>query len=248
VLLVVRREKEKLVRYVHISSGNYNRVTARVYTDLGLLTSNDEIASDATALFNFLTGYSQPDEYKRLIVAPAVLRERLIALIRREREHKQAKRRASIIIKANSMTDDLVIEELYRASQAGVEIDLIIRGICGLRPGVKGMSENIRVRSIVGRFLEHSRIYFFANGGSEEIFIGSSDIMPRNFDRRVEVLTPVLDNAIVEYLRDTVLDAYLRDEVNARVLLPDGTYRKVAKRGSGGFDSQMFFVGLPTPG
>jgi polyphosphate kinase len=248
VLLVVRREKDRLVRYVHVSTGNYNRITARTYTDLGLLTSNEEIASDATALFNFLTGYSQPGEYKRLIVAPTALRDRLIALIRRERKHKAAKRPARIVIKVNSLTDDLVIEELYRASQAGVEIDLIVRGICCLRPGVKGLSENIRVRSVVGRFLEHSRVFYFANGGKEEIFLGSSDIMPRNFDRRVEVLTPVLDTAISEYLRETVLDAYLRDEVNARLLTPDGTYLRIARRQKGGFDSQFFFLGLPTPG
>lgn len=145
------------------------------------------------------------------------------------------------------MTDDELINELYKTSQAGVEIDLIVRGICTLRPGIKGLSENIRVRSIVGRFLEHSRIYYFANAGDEELYIGSADIMNRNLDRRVEVLVPVLDASTRAYLKDTVLDAYLRDEVNAHLLNSDGTYKKVAPRGSKGFDSQMFFVGLPLP-
>ena len=195
VLLVVRREKDKLGRYVHLATGNYNPVTSRIYTDLGILTADEEIGEDATSLFNFLTGYSQQDKYKRLIVAPLNLRERLIAMIRREQKNKRAGKKARIIIKANSITDVELINELYRASQAGVEIDLIIRGICALRPGIKGLSENIRVRSIIGRFLEHSRIFYFANGGgeAEEVYIGSADLMHRSFDRRVEVLTPILD-------------------------------------------------------
>lgn len=245
VLLVVRREKEKLVRYVHLATGNYNPVTARVYTDLGLLTADEEIGEDATSLFNFLTGYSQQDKYRRLLVAPLNLRSRFISLIRREKKHKEAGR---LIIKVNSLTDVQIINELYRASQAGVQIDLIIRGICSLRPGVKGLSENIRVRSIVGRFLEHSRVYYFANGGSahEEVYIGSADLMHRSFDRRVEVLVPILDPAIAAYLKDTVLRAYLRDEANSRTLGPDGNYQRNGTRGSGAFDSQMFFVGLDT--
>ena len=247
VMLVVRREKDKLARYVHLSTGNYNRFTSRTYTDLGLLTANEEIAEDATALFNFLTGYSHPDEYKRLIVAPLNLRNRLMALIRRERKHRQAKKQARIIIKANSLTDVDVINELYRASQAGVEIDLIIRGICTLRPGIKGLSENIRVRSIIGRFLEHSRIFYFANGGDEELYIGSADPMHRNLDRRVEIVVPVIDANIRTYIKETILAAYLRDEINARILKSDGSYKKVAGRLSGGFDSQMNFVGLGLP-
>ena len=249
VLLVVRREKDKLARYVHLSTGNYNRVTARLYTDLGLLTANEEIAEDATSLFNFLTGYSQQNEYQRLVVAPLNLREWLLSRIRRERKHRREKKDARIIIKANSLTDVDVINELYRASQAGVEIDLIIRGICTLRPGIKGLSENIRVRSIVGRFLEHSRIYYFANGGGEddEINIGSADPMHRNLDRRVEVIVPVTDPTIKSYLKEIVVDAHLRDEVNARLLRTDGTYRKVGRRGEGGFDAQMSFVGLRLP-
>jgi polyphosphate kinase len=244
VLLVVRREKDRLARYVHLSTGNYNRVTSRIYSDLGVLTANEEIAEDATSLFNFLTGYSQQSEYKKLVVAPLNLREWLISAIRREAKHKKAKKEARITIKANSLTDDDVIHELYKASQSGVEIDLIIRGICTLRAGVKGLSENIRVRSIVGRFLEHSRIFCFANDGDAQVFVGSADPMHRNLDRRVEVVVPIIDEAIKRHIKETILDAYLRDEVNARSLRSDGTYKKLASRSSGGFDSQMFFVGL----
>ncbi|MBV9241269.1 MAG: polyphosphate kinase 1 [Acidobacteria bacterium] len=249
VCLVVRREKSKLARYVHVATGNYNRLTARIYTDLGLLTADEEMGEDATSLFNFLTGYSQHDQYKRLFVAPLNLRQRLIELIRRETKHKKSGKKARIIIKCNSITDVDVINELYTASQAGVEIDLIIRGICSLRPGVKGLSENIRVRSLIGRFLEHSRIWYFANGGgdSEEIYIGSADLMHRNFDRRVEVTTPVRDPEIAEYIRDTILPAYMNDEVNAHTLDSQGVYTKVAPRASRGFDAQMFFVGKETP-
>ena len=248
VLLVIRREKDRLRRYIHLGTGNYNPVTSRIYTDLGLLTADEEIGEDATSLFNFLTGYSQQDKYKRLIVAPLNLRERLLALIRRERQNKKAGKDARIIIKANSITDVELINELYRASQSGVEIDLIVRGICALRPGVKGLSENIRVRSIIGRFLEHSRIFYFANGGdAEEVYIGSADLMHRSFDRRVEVVTPILDPGIKIYLKDTVLAAYMKDETNVRILNSDGNYKKHANRSDGGFDSQMYFVGLDGP-
>ena len=249
VLLVVRREKDKLVRYVHLATGNYNPVTARIYTDLGLLTADEEIGEDASSLFNFLTGYSQQDKYKRLIVAPLHLRDRLIALIRREVKNKKANKEARIIIKANSITDLQVIEELYKASQAGVEIDLIIRGICSLRPGIKGLSENIHVRSIVGRFLEHSRVYYFANGGDDDVYLGSADLMHRSFDTRVEVLTPILDPEIRDYLKNEFLTAYLKDDVNAHALKSDGTYKKIGARGGGrGFDSQMYFVGADNLG
>jgi len=249
VLLVVRREKEKLTRYVHLATGNYNPVSARIYTDIGLLTCEPEIGEDASNLFNFLTGYSQQNNYKRLIVAPLNLRERLLELIRRERENKLARKPARIIIKANSITDEQVINELYAASEAGVEIDMIVRGICTLRPGVKGLSENIRVRSIIGRFLEHSRIFYFANGGGEgeEVYIGSADLMHRSFDRRVELITPILDGEIKAYLKDSILTTCLKDEVNAHVLRPDGSYHKPVARNKGGFDAQAHFVGLPTP-
>lgn len=243
VTLVVRREKEKLSRYVHISTGNYNPMTARIYTDLSILTSDDEIGADATSLFNFLTGYSQQTSYNRLVVAPVDLRESLLELIQRESKNKLAGKDARIILKMNSMTDEQLINALYTASQAGVEIDLICRGICSLRPGIKGLSSNIRVRSIVGRFLEHSRIYYFANGGEhdEELYIASADWMQRNMDRRVEIALPVLDPDIRNYLKNTVLDAYLRDNVNARALKSDGTHKKIT--GGEKFDSQMFFVG-----
>jgi polyphosphate kinase len=247
--LVVRREKDKLVRYVHLATGNYNPLTARVYTDLGLLTANGEIGEDASSLFNFLTGYSQQETYNRLLVAPVDMREKLIGLVRREKKNKLGGKDARIIIKVNALTDVEMIDELYKASQSGVPIDLIVRGICSLRPGVKGLSENIRVRSIVGRFLEHSRIFYFCNGGGEEeeLYIGSSDIMNRSFDRRVEVIVPILEPRIRGYIKDTILDAFLRDEVNACILKPDGTYKKLAGRKDSGFNSQMFFVGRHLP-
>jgi polyphosphate kinase len=243
-MLVVRREKEKLVRYVHISTGNYNPVTARVYTDLGLLTSDEMIAEDVTNLFNFLTGYSQQTKYQRLLVAPVNMRESFLQLIARERKNKENGKPGRIIAKLNSLTDTVIINELYSASNAGVEIDLIVRGTCMLRPGIKGLSQNIRVVSIVGRFLEHSRIYYFANGGegNEEMYIGSADWMNRNMDRRVEVVVPIQEPLLKVYLKDVVLDAFLRDTKNARILRPDGTYRRM-RHGDTLFDSQMSFVG-----
>ena len=241
VLLVVRRERDKLCRYVHFGTGNYNPTTSRLYTDIGLLTSDEEIGEDATSLFNFLTGYSQQHKYHRLLVAPLNLREKLTSLIKRERKHKLEGKPARIIIKANSLTDEQLIDELYEASKAGVEIDLLIRGICSLRPGIKGLSSNIRVRSLVGRFLEHSRIFYFANGGAEEVYLGSADWMLRNLDRRVEVVLPVIDPEIRSYIKDEILESYLRDTRNTKLLKPDGTYRKVS--GGEPFDVQMSFVG-----
>ena len=246
VLLVVRREKEKLVRYVHIATGNYNPLTSRQYTDLGLLTSDEEIGADATSLFNFLTGYSQQDEYSRLIVAPLNLRERLFGLVEREIADKTNGTNARIILKINHLTDIELIDKLYEASQAGVAIDLIVRGTCSLRPGIKGLSENIRVRSVIGRFLEHSRVYYFSNGGGAEdceIYISSADWMQRNLDRRVEVALPIVDPAIKEYLRETLLEAYLKDNVNSRLLKPDGTYRNIAAGNAKPVDSQSMFIG-----
>jgi polyphosphate kinase len=246
VLLIVRREKDKLVRYVHIATGNYNPLTSRLYTDLGLLTSDEDIGADATSLFNFLTGYSQQDEYSRLIVAPLNLRERITSLIDSEIENKSNGVGGKIILKLNSLTDIELIDKLYEASQAGVSIDLIVRGTCSLRPGVKGLSENIRVRSVLGRFLEHSRVFYFANGGSEEeakIYISSADWMTRNLDRRVEVALPITDPTIKKYLRETFLEAYLRDNVNSRILKPDGTYRNVSAGNAKPVDSQFTFVG-----
>jgi len=247
VLLVVRREKDKLKRYVHLATGNYNPVTSRSYTDLGLLTCDEQIGADATNLFNFLTGYSQQDHFDRLLVAPLHLRDRLIEMIRREKRNKLAGKDARIIIKVNSVTDTTLVNELYEASKAGVDIDLIVRGVCTLRPGIAGLSETIKVRSIVGRFLEHSRVFWFANatGESPETYIGSADLMSRNLDRRVEVLVPIIDPEIREYIRNVFLDAYLRDTANARELKADGTYRRIGSRTAKHFDAQMFFVGKP---
>lgn len=250
VTLVVRREKDKLVRYIHVATGNYNPITSRMYTDLGLLTSDEEVGADATSLFNFLTGYSQQNKYHRILVAPLNLRQKFVQLIRREKRNRLEGKKARIIAKLNSLTDESLIDELYAASKAGVEIDLIVRGICALRPGIKGLSSTIRVLSIVGRFLEHSRIFYFANGGgeeNEEVYIGSADWMMRNLDRRIEVVIPVTDPEIKSYLKDTVLDAYLRDNVNARILRADGSYRKISEAGVEPFDSQMYFIGQEIP-
>ncbi|MGH9946610.1 MAG: polyphosphate kinase 1 [Pyrinomonadaceae bacterium] len=246
VLLIVRREKDKLARYVHIATGNYNPLTARHYTDIGLLTADDAISSDATSLFNFLTGYSQQDDYTRMVVAPLSLREKLLKLIGREIANKKKGKDARIIIKTNSITDIQLIDKLYEAGAAGVQVDLIVRGICSLRPGIKGFSENIKVRSIIGRYLEHSRVYFFANGDADansELFISSADWMQRNLDRRVEVALPIADPEIKHYLRHSLLELYLKDNVNASILKPDGTYRKASAGNARPVDSQMDFVG-----
>jgi polyphosphate kinase len=239
--LVVRKEPDGIRRYAHIGTGNYNAATARLYTDLALVTSRASIVEDATNVFNYLTGYSGLTDYQELLVAPVSLRRRLTALIEREREHAAEGRPARIIIKVNSITDTEIIQHLYRASQQGVQIDLIVRGICCLRPGVPGVSERITVRSIVGRFLEHSRIYSFENDGKPEIFIGSADLMERNLDRRVEVLSPVLDKELREYLRETVLGAYLRDTDRAAVLGADGEYHPAADGGER-FNAQQFLL------
>jgi len=244
VALVVRHENDELRRYVHIATGNYNPTTSRIYTDLGLLTADEEIGADATDLFNFLTGYSYQNEYRSLLVAPVNLRERMIEMINRETKNKADGKDARIIVKTNSLTDDRIIRALYRASQAGVKIDLIVRGICVLRPGVEGLSENIRVISIVGRFLEHSRIFCFLNDGKDEIYIGSADWMHRNLDRRVEAVVPIKDANLAQYLKEEVLGAYLRDNVNAQILKPDGNYEKLsAESDEAAFDSQMYFAG-----
>ena len=248
VSLVVRREDDELRHYVHVATGNYNPVTSNFYTDLSLFTADEEIGSDAADLFNFLTGFSRQKEYERLLVAPANLREKMIGLVRREAEHARAGRPARIIVKINRLADPTMIRALYEASQAGVEIDLIVRGICMLRPGVPGLSETIRVRSIVGRFLEHSRAFYFQNGGDEDVYTGSADWMPRNFDRRVEVVAPVRDEALKKYLKDVLLDAYLRDNVKARQLRPGGTYERIpVPPGAEHFNSQLYFIDAPEP-
>lgn len=245
VTLVVRRETDGLQTYTHIATGNYNPATSRLYTDLGLLTSDPLIGDDATDLFNFLTGFSMQKEYSRLMVAPLNLRKRMLALIERETEYALAGQPAHIIAKVNRLTDLTIIEALYRASQAGVKIELIVRGACMIRPRVPGLSQTIHVRSVVGRFLEHSRIFYFLNGGDEDLYIGSADWMTRNLDRRVEVVAPVLDPQLKKYLKDTVLSAYLRDNVKARVMTSEGVYEH-PPRGLNDepFNSQSHFEGV----
>jgi polyphosphate kinase len=245
VALVIRRENETLRAYVHVATGNYNPTTSKFYTDLSLLTANRETGSDASALFNFLTGFSRQKEYRRLLVAPVNLRGRMLELIRRETAHARAGKTARITAKINRLADLEVIESLYEASQAGVPIDLIVRGICTLRPGVAGLSETITVRSIVGRFLEHSRAFYFANGGEEELYIGSADWLPRNLNRRVEVVTPISDPEAKAYLKDVLLATYLRDNVRARLLRPDGSYERVQTTpDEAPLDSQLYFEGV----
>ena len=222
--LVVRQEPDGVQRYVHTGTGNYNPDTAKVYTDLGLFTANADIVADVAEVFNYLTGYSSLKDYRRLLVAPVALRNRLTSLIGREAEHAVAGRGGRIIVVTNAVTDDQMIRALYRASQSGVEIDIVARGICCLRPGIEGVSERIRVRSIVGRFLEHCRLYWFENAGEPDLYIGSADLMERNLDRRVETLCPVLDPAIKTHLRDVVIAAYLRDTERAWMLDSTGAY------------------------
>ncbi|MBM3818607.1 MAG: polyphosphate kinase 1 [Acidimicrobiia bacterium] len=239
--LVVRQEPDGVQTYVHTGTGNYNPETARVYTDIGLFTADRDIVADVSEIFNYLTGYSNQKEFRRLLVAPLQLRARLSELIARETEHARAGREARMIVKVNSVTDDQAIRVLYKAAQAGVSIDLLVRGICSLRPGVPGISEHIRVRSIVGRFLEHSRIYYFRNGGHEEMYIGSADLMERNLDRRVETLTPINDAEILAHLRDVVLGAYLRDTDRAMVLTASGRYEK-PDAADARFSAQQFLL------
>ena len=240
VALVVRREGELIRRYCHLATGNYNAFTARLYTDLGLFTCDESICADATDLFNHLTGYSRQRDFRKLLVAPINLRQSLAAHIRREIDLHREHGGGHLIFKTNALEDAPMIELLYEASQAGVKVDLIVRGICCLRPGMPGLSDNIKVRSIVGRFLEHSRIYYFRHNGADTMYIGSADLMPRNLDRRVEVLTPVERPQLVQRLKSEVLAAYLRDEFNGRVMQPDGTY--TPKNGHVGFDAQAWFI------
>ncbi|HMB93001.1 MAG TPA: polyphosphate kinase 1 [Rhodothermales bacterium] len=224
IALVIRKEGDHIRRYVHLSTGNYNAVTAHLYEDLGFFTTDPAIGADATDLFNFLTGYSDKTDYRKLLVAPITLRPRLEALIKREIKHHRKGQPSHIIIKTNALVDTAMIQLLYKASQTGVTIDLIVRGICCLRPGIPGLSETISVRSIVGRFLEHSRIYYFHNGGDEQIYLGSADMMPRNIDRRVEILFPLEEPTLIRHLRDDILATYLDDNTKARRMQPDGSY------------------------
>lgn len=242
VTLVVRRERDGIRRYVHLSSGNYNSTTARLYTDIGYMSNDEVLADDASDLFNFLTGYSRQEEFRKFLVAPKTIRPRLLELIRREIDLGSKGR---IIIKCNSLVDGEIIRNLYKASQAGVKIDLIIRGICGLRPGIQGVSENIQVMSIVGRFLEHSRVYYFYNDGAPSLYMGSADLMPRNLDRRVEVLFPIDAPAMQNHIVENILAVQMRDTAKSHILQSDGRYipRRFLLDGDGPlFNSQEWFL------
>lgn len=244
VAMVVRKEGEGIRRYLHLATGNYNAVTSRTYEDVGMFTCDDAMGADTTDLFNYLTGYSTKQSYKKLLVAPVNLRNKISSLIKREIEHAKAGHKARIIFKMNSLVDTEMIQLLYQASQAGVKVDLLVRGICCLRPNIKGVSENIRVISIVGRYLEHSRMYYFQNNEKDEIYMGSADLMPRNLNHRVEVVFPVEDKKQVKYLRDKVLENYLKDNMRARVLQADGSYiRTKPESEDKSFDVQSHLMG-----
>ena len=245
--MLVRHDEDGVTRrYCHLGTGNYNPDTARFYTDLSLLTSDPQIGERVHMVFNYLTAHAEVDDYSPLLVAPLTMAESFLRLIRREQEHAQAGRPAHIVAKMNALLEPSIIQALYQASQAGVEIDLIIRGLCILRPGVKGLSERIRVRSIVGRLLEHSRIYHFANGGSDEIYMGSADWMPRNLFERCEVVFPVRDPAALARIHGEILPAYMADTVKARVQQPDGIYVRASKlmKDAQPFSAQEFLMQL----
>ncbi len=229
IALVVRKEGEQIRRYIHMATGNYNAITAQMYEDIGMFTCDEEIGADATDLFNYLTGYSTKKDYRKLLVAPVNLRQGMESLIDREIEHQKRDGNGHLVFKMNSLVDPQMIQKLYRASQAGVKIDLIVRGICCLRPGIPDISDNIRVLSVVGRFLEHSRVYYFHNNGQEQIYLGSADLMPRNINHRVEVLFPVQDRRIIRYLRDDVLQTYLIGNVKVRQMNANGVYSHLSQ-------------------
>jgi polyphosphate kinase len=238
VALVVRQEGEMIRRYVHLGTGNYNPVTSRIYTDLGLFTAHPDFGADVTDLFNFLTGYSKQSRYRKLLVAPVNLRQSLTELIRREIDHHQHKRPAAIFAKCNSLTDTGMAEELYAASRIGVPINMLVRGICCLKPGLPDRSPTIRVGSVVGRFLEHSRIFHFLNGGNEEIYLGSADLMNRNLDRRVEVVFPVEDPKIKKRIKKDIITTMMADNVKMRWLQSNGTYERVRLADDKAFNAQ----------
>lgn len=240
ITLVVRREEDGIRRYVHLGTGNYNDSTAKLYTDCGILTCSEPIGEDATAVFNMLSGYSEPKRWNRLVLAPIWMRSGFMRLIQRETEHAKAGEPARIIAKMNSLCDKEIIEALYEASAAGVEIDLIVRGICCLKTGIPKVSEHIHVRSIVGNFLEHARIFYFRNGGDEEFYMASADWMPRNLDKRVEILFPIESPEICERVRH-ILQIQLDDNVKAHILQPDGSYEKIDKRGKTLLCAQDYF-------
>ncbi|MEK7671641.1 MAG: polyphosphate kinase 1, partial [Bacteroidota bacterium] len=243
IALVVRKESDGLRRYVHLGTGNYNPDTARIYTDLSYFTCKEDIASDASEVFNFLTGFSNKEEFKKLIIAPVNLRKRCTELIQREIQHARNGNPAHLLFKMNALTDIKMIETLYEASKAGVKVDLIVRGICCLRPGVKGMSENIRVISIVGRFLEHSRVFYFSNNGHPELYCSSADLMGRNLDRRVELMFPVEDQVWLEFIKRETFDVAWRDNIGARMLDANGGYNHLKPmNGEPPSESQTFLM------
>lgn len=243
ITLVVRNEADGIKRYVHFGTGNYNDITARFYTDIGFITSNEKFGADASAVFNMLSGYSEPPKWHKLQSAPRGLREKLLSLIENETERVSLGEKGYIIAKMNSLVDPQIINALYKASKAGVEIELIVRGICCLKPGIEGVSDNITVRSVVGRFLEHSRIFYFYNGGKENVFISSADWMQRNLDRRVELLVPIEDEEMKKQLK-MILEITLKDNVKARILNKEGKYKRIDKRGKNKLDSQQYFCEL----
>jgi polyphosphate kinase len=242
ISMVIRREKDGVKRYVHLATGNYNDKTARQYEDLGLFTSREEIAQDASVFFNMITGYSVIQSMRKLVIAPTSLKRRLVELIDREAKRSSQEYPGRITAKLNALADTDVIEALYRASQAGVKITLAIRGICMLIPGLPGLSENIRVISIIGHYLEHSRIYYFSNGGAEEFFLASADWMPRNLERRIELMFPVLQEDIKAQVRD-ILDAYTRDNSHAWELASGGAWARISSpKGEKPFSVQEYFL------
>lgn len=241
ITLVVRKEEDGIRRYVHLGTGNYNDSTAKLYTDMGLLTCSESIGEDATAVFNMLSGYSEPPSWNKLSLAPLWLRDRFLMMIQRESAHAKRGEPAHIIAKMNSLCDHELIAALYEASAAGVKIELIIRGICSLKVGIEGVSEHIHVRSIVGTFLEHSRIYYFHNGGEEEVYLASADWMPRNLDRRVEILFPIENEHLKQEVMH-VLKIQLQDTLKAQVKKPDGSYERVDRRGKQALSSQEYFM------
>ena len=230
ILLIVRQEKKGIKRYVHLGTGNYNDVTAKFYTDIGILTAKPEYGEDASVIFNMLSGYFKPENMSKITIAPYGLRKKLEYLVERETEHAKNGKPAKIIAKMNSLIDKKLMIALYKASQAGVKVELIVRGVCSLKPGIKGLSDNIKVRSIVGRYLEHSRIYYFLNEGKEDMYIASADWMYRNLDKRVETMTVIEDSMIKKELKE-MLELYIRDNVKSRILLPDGSYTKIDAEG-----------------
>jgi polyphosphate kinase len=244
IALVVRQEGDNIHRYVHLATGNYNAITSQIYEDIGMFTDDEAIGADASDLFNYLTGYSSKDDYRKLLVAPINLRAGIERRIRREIKHARDGKEARLIFKVNALVDIPMVRLLYEASQAGVKVDLLVRGMCCLRPDVKGVSENIQVRSVVGRYLEHSRIYYFQNGGGEEIYLGSADLMPRNIDHRVEVLYPVENKHHIRTLRDKILETYLKDNLRTRLMQPDGTYKRITPGSDKPVDIQSWLMDL----